>query len=93
MRPTRLCRIAYLVDDMSESVRRFGEVLGLSFRTVELGDLPLKVSIGEHGFEPLQSTGFSFAPIEGPSSRSHWRWTMPIHAGTRWSRAAITRSR
>src|SRR3546814_19947634 len=22
--------------------------------------------IGEHGFEPLQSTGFSFAPIEGP---------------------------
>ena len=36
------------------------------FRNVELGDFPLKVMIGEHGFEPLQSTGFSFAPVQGP---------------------------
>jgi catechol 2,3-dioxygenase-like lactoylglutathione lyase family enzyme len=61
-----MCRVAYLVDDMDKSVARFGEVLGLSFRKVEIGDVPLKVMIGEHGFEPLQTTGFSFAPIEGP---------------------------
>lgn len=66
MSDTRMCRVAYLVDDMEASVKRFSDVLGFTFRKVELGDFPLKVQIGEHGFEPLQSTGFSFAPIEGP---------------------------
>lgn len=66
MSDTRMCRVAYLVDDMDSSVARFGEVLGFAFRKVEIGDVPLKVHIGEHGFEPLQTTGFSFAPIEGP---------------------------
>src|SRR3546814_9453255 len=66
MSDTRMCRVAYLVDDIEKSVARFNEVLGLTFRTVDVGDVPLKVRIGENGFEPLQSTGFSFAPIEGP---------------------------
>src|SRR3546814_12372644 len=66
MSDTRMCRVAYLVDDIEKSVARFNEVLGLTFRTVDVGDVPLKVRIGEHGFEPLHSTGFSFAPIEGP---------------------------
>lgn len=66
MSETRMCRVAYLVDDMEASVKRYGDVLGFKFRKVELGDFPLKVQIGEHGFEPLQTTGFSFAPIEGP---------------------------
>src|SRR3546814_233744 len=66
MSDTRMCRVAYLVDDIEKSVAGFNEVLGLTFRTVDVGDVPLKVRIGEHGFEPLQSTGFSFAPIEGP---------------------------
>ena len=64
--PTRLCRIAYLTDDIDAHVKRCSDVLGFTFQTVELGDFPLKVRIGEHGFEPLQTTGFSFAPIEGP---------------------------
>jgi len=66
MSDTRMCRVAYLVDDIEKSIARFGEVLGFKFRKVELGDFPLQVRIGEHGFEPLQTTGFSFAPIEGP---------------------------
>lgn len=65
MSDTRLCRVAYLVDDINASAERFGEVLGFQFRTVDVGEAPLKVQIGEHGFEALQSTGFSFAPIEG----------------------------
>jgi len=65
MTDTRLCRVAYLVDDIEASSAHFGEVLGFQFRTVDVGEAPLKVHIGEHGFEALQSTGFSFAPIEG----------------------------
>jgi hypothetical protein len=66
MSDTRLCRVAYLVDDIEKSAERFGAVLGFTFRNVDVGDTPLKVKIGEHGFEPLQTFGFSFAPIEGP---------------------------
>ena len=64
--PSRLCRIAYLTADIEAHIARCKQVLGFAFQTVDLGDFPLKVRIGEHGFEPLQSTGFSFAPIEGP---------------------------
>ena len=31
MSDTRMCRVAYLVDDMEKSVARFGEVLGFYF--------------------------------------------------------------
>lgn len=65
MTDTRLCRVAYLVPDIEKSVARFGDVLGFTFRSVDVGEAPLKVRIGEHGFEALESTGFSFAPIEG----------------------------
>lgn len=65
MSDTRLCRIAYLVDDAEEHTRRMHDVLGFSFRSVDVGEVPLKVRIDEHGFEAMESTGFSFAPIEG----------------------------
>jgi catechol 2,3-dioxygenase-like lactoylglutathione lyase family enzyme len=65
MSETRMCRVAYLVDDIEKSVARWGEVLGLSFRTVDVGDYPLKVRLDEHGFEAIETNGFSFAPIEG----------------------------
>jgi catechol 2,3-dioxygenase-like lactoylglutathione lyase family enzyme len=65
MSDTRMCRVAYLVDDIDKSVARWSEVLGLSFRAVDVGDYPLKVRLGEHGFEAIETNGFSFAPIEG----------------------------
>src|SRR3546814_3960828 len=61
-----MCRGSYLVEDIEKVVARCNEVLGLKFRTEDVGDVPVEVRIVEHGFEPLQSTGFSFSPIEGP---------------------------
>jgi hypothetical protein len=63
---TQLCRVGFLVADIKRCEARFGEVLGLEFRTLDLGDIPLKVMLGESGFEPMQSTGMTFGPIAGP---------------------------
>jgi hypothetical protein len=52
---------------MDRTVARFGEVLGFQYRFVDVGDFPLRVAIGEHGFEPLQYTGdFRFQGITPP---------------------------
>jgi hypothetical protein len=63
---TRLCRVGFLVPDIERCAARFGAVLGLAFRNIPLEGVPLKVMLGEHGFEPMQSTGMSFGPIAGP---------------------------
>ncbi|MAT51686.1 MAG: hypothetical protein CMK32_10945 [Porticoccaceae bacterium] len=67
MSQTRVCRIAHQVTDMDHTVAAFEKVLGFRYEFVDVGDFPLRVAIGEHGFEPLQLTGdFNFDPIEPP---------------------------
>ncbi len=70
MSHTRMCRVAYLVPDMERSLARWGEVLGLSFRRLDLGELPLKVSIDAHGFEALEPGRPALGGVAVPGSNA-----------------------
>ncbi|MDB5971391.1 MAG: hypothetical protein JWQ90_3841 [Hydrocarboniphaga sp.] len=54
MRPTRMCRVAYVTDDIDRNVAAFERAFGLTFKWPDMGDIGLRVCIGEHGLEPLQ---------------------------------------
>lgn len=67
MPQTRICRIGHLVDDIDATMAAFKKVLDFDYRISDVGDFPLKVSIGEHGFEPIQLLrDFRFEGIDGP---------------------------
>lgn len=67
MPQTRICRIGHIVEDIDATMAAFNQVLGFEYRISDVGDFPLKVSIGEHGFEPIQTLrDFRFEGIEGP---------------------------
>lgn len=67
MSHTRICRIGHLVDDLDATMAAFKAVLGFEYRMMDVGDFPVRVALGEHGFEPIQTLkGFQFEGIDGP---------------------------
>lgn len=53
-RPTRFCRIAWIVDDMDATVAQFRDLFGLGMRFGNIATDVIKAGIDEHGFEPIQ---------------------------------------
>ncbi len=53
-RPTRFCRVAWIVDDMDATVAQFRDLFGLSMRFGPIAPDIIKAGIDEHGFEPIQ---------------------------------------
>ncbi|MFA5495963.1 MAG: hypothetical protein WC247_14430 [Porticoccaceae bacterium] len=67
MSKTRICRIGHLVEDIDATMAAFKALLDFDYRISDVGDFPLRVSIGEHGFEPIQTLrDFEFKGIDGP---------------------------
>jgi hypothetical protein len=53
-RPTRFCRVAWIVDDMDSTVALFRDLLGLGMRFGNIATDVIKAGIDEHGLEPIQ---------------------------------------
>ena len=53
-RPTRFCRVAWIVDDMDATVAQFKDLFGLGMRFGPIAPDIIKAGIDEHGFEPIQ---------------------------------------
>jgi hypothetical protein len=53
-RPTRFCRIAWIVDDMDATVAALKQLFGLSMRFGTLAREIIIAGIEEHGLEPIQ---------------------------------------
>lgn len=53
-RPTRFCRIAWIVDDMDATEAVFRDLFGLGMRFGPIARDIIKAGIDEHGFEPIQ---------------------------------------
>jgi hypothetical protein len=53
-RPTRFCRVAWIVEDMDSVVADLKRVLGLSMRFGTIATDVIKAGIEEHGLEPIQ---------------------------------------
>lgn len=53
-RPTRFCRVAWIVDDMDSTVAQFRDLFGMGMRFGPIAPDIIKAGIDEHGFEPIQ---------------------------------------
>jgi hypothetical protein len=53
-RPSRFCRVAWIVDDMDATTRQLKDLLGLGMRFGNIATDVIKAGIGEHGLEPIQ---------------------------------------
>jgi hypothetical protein len=53
-RPTRFCRVAWIVDDMDAAVEQFRDLFGMGMRFGPIAPDIIKAGIDEHGFEPIQ---------------------------------------
>ncbi|MDB5686315.1 MAG: hypothetical protein JWR77_904 [Rhizorhabdus sp.] len=53
-RPTRFCRVAWIVDDMDATVAALNRHLGLTMRFGTIATDVIKAGIEEHGLEPIQ---------------------------------------
>lgn len=53
-RPTRFCRVAWIVDDMDATTRQLKDMLGLGMRFGNIATDVIKAGIEEHGLEPIQ---------------------------------------
>ena len=53
-RPTRFCRVAWIVDDMDATTSQLKELLGLGMRFGNIATDVIKAGIEEHGLEPIQ---------------------------------------
>lgn len=53
-RPTRFCRVAWIVDDMDATVKQFRDLFGLGMRFGNIATDVIRAGIDEHGFEPIQ---------------------------------------
>ncbi len=53
-RPTRFCRIAWIVDDMDATEAEFRDLFGMGMRFGPIARDIIKAGIDEHGFEPIQ---------------------------------------
>ena len=59
-RPTRFCRVAWIVDDMDATTAQLKELLGLDMRFGNIATDVIKAGIEEHGLEPIKL----FVPAE-----------------------------
>lgn len=53
-RPTRFCRVAWIVDDMDSTVAKFRDLFGMGMRFGPIAPDIIKAGIDEHGFEPIE---------------------------------------
>lgn len=53
-RPTRFCRVAWIVEDMDATTRQLHDLLGLGMRFGSIATDVIKAGIEEHGLEPIQ---------------------------------------
>jgi hypothetical protein len=53
-RPTRFCRLAWIVPDIDATDRQMADLLGLSLRYASIAPDVIKVGIEEHGLEPIE---------------------------------------
>lgn len=53
-RPTRFCRVAWIVDDMDSTLAQFRDLFGMGMRFGPIAPDIIKAGIDEHGFEPIQ---------------------------------------
>src|SRR3546814_6339743 len=53
-RPTRFCRVAWIVDDMDATTEQLKNLLGLGMRFGNIATDVIKAGIEEHGLEPIQ---------------------------------------
>ena len=53
-RPTRFCRVAWIVEDIDAVERQLKDLLGLSMRFGDIATDVIKAGIEEHGLEPIQ---------------------------------------
>jgi hypothetical protein len=53
-RPTRFCRVAWIVEDMDSTVADLKKYLGLSMRFGTIATDVIRAGIDEHGLEPIQ---------------------------------------
>ena len=67
IRPTRFCRVAWIVDDMDTTTSQLKDLLGLGMRFGTIATDVIKAGIDEHGLEPIEL----FVPTE----------TLPFMAG------------
>jgi hypothetical protein len=53
-RPTRFCRVAWIVEDMDSTTGQLKDLLGLGMRFGNIATDVIKAGIEEHGLEPIQ---------------------------------------
>lgn len=59
-RPTRFCRLAWMVDDMDAVVKQLHDLFGLGMRFASVAPDLIQAGIDEHGLEPIKS----FVPVD-----------------------------
>lgn len=63
VRPTRLARFAWTVEDIVATKAVLKKYFDMNMRDFDVGSYPLKVGIDEHGLEPLQPLAPNLAPF------------------------------